>query len=61
MMESTFQPLHHAGMPSDIGEAVVYLSGAAFATGTDLILDGGLVLGQKGGAVGAEFPKKEED
>lgn len=41
------QPLHRAGRPRDIGAAVVFLSGdatAGFATGTDLLLDGGVLL-----------------
>lgn len=43
------QPLHRRGLPEDIAEAVLYLSSdaAAFVTGTHLLVDGGLLVGQR--------------
>ncbi len=41
------QPLPHAGLPEHIGEAVVFLANDAtghFTTGTDLVIDGGLLM-----------------
>jgi 3-oxoacyl-[acyl-carrier protein] reductase len=37
-------PLGRLGRPDEIAEAVLYLLGAAWTTGTDLVLDGGLLL-----------------
>ncbi len=36
------QPLGRLGLPEEIADAVAYLAGAEFATGTVLVLDGGL-------------------
>src|SRR5262245_9206633 len=36
------QPLGRLGMPEEIAEAIVYLAQAEFATGTLLVIDGGL-------------------
>lgn len=36
--------LGRVGSPDDVGDAVLYLAGAAFATGTSLVLDGGRLL-----------------
>lgn len=36
--------LGRVGSPADIAEAVVYLAGAEFVTGTTLVVDGGLLL-----------------
>ncbi len=44
---ATFQPLERAGLPVDIGEAVVYLANndvAGFVSGTDFVIDGGCVI-----------------
>src|SRR5579864_329817 len=40
-------PLGHAGMPADIAAGVVYLASdaAGFVTGTELIIDGGVMAG----------------
>ncbi len=41
---SNFQPLPRAGLPEDIGRAVAFFARdetAAFATGADLMVDGG--------------------
>ncbi len=41
------QPLPHAGLPEHIGQAVVFLSSDTtgyFATGTDFVIDGGLLM-----------------
>jgi meso-butanediol dehydrogenase / (S,S)-butanediol dehydrogenase / diacetyl reductase len=37
-------PLGRVGMPSDVAEAVLYLAGAGFVTGTTLTVDGGLSI-----------------
>jgi len=34
-------PLRRIGTPSDVGEAVVFLAGAPFVSGTSLVVDGG--------------------
>jgi NAD(P)-dependent dehydrogenase (short-subunit alcohol dehydrogenase family) len=36
------QPLGRLGTPDEIAEAIAYLTGAEFATGTILVIDGGL-------------------
>jgi NAD(P)-dependent dehydrogenase (short-subunit alcohol dehydrogenase family) len=36
--------LERVGSPSDIAEAVVYLAGADYVTGTTLVVDGGRLL-----------------
>ena len=36
------QPMGRLGTPEEVADAVVYLIGAEFATGTILTLDGGL-------------------
>jgi NAD(P)-dependent dehydrogenase (short-subunit alcohol dehydrogenase family) len=36
------QPLGRLGTPEEIADAIVYLAGAEFATGTILVIDGGL-------------------
>ena len=36
--------LGRVGSPDDVAEAVVYLAGASFVTGTTLLVDGGLLL-----------------
>jgi len=36
--------LGRVGSPEDVAEAVVYLAGAGFVTGTTLVVDGGLLL-----------------
>jgi pteridine reductase len=36
--------LGRVGSPDDVAEAVVYLAGASFVTGTTLVVDGGLLL-----------------
>ncbi len=44
---SKFQPLARTGLPEHIGQAVVFLTSDTtgyFATGTDFIIDGGLML-----------------
>lgn len=44
-----FQPLRRAGRPEDIAEAALYLASdaAAFVTGMNLIVDGGVTLGER--------------
>lgn len=37
-------PLGRLGQPEDVGEAVRYLLGASWLTGSELVLDGGLLL-----------------
>lgn len=43
------QPLHRAGLPHDIAEACLFLASSAsnFITGTEIIVDGGLMVEQK--------------
>jgi pteridine reductase len=41
-------PLGRVGSPEDVAEAVLYLAGADFVTGTSLIVDGGRLI-QSGG------------
>ncbi len=44
---SKFQPLPHTGLPEHIGQAVVFLTSDTtgyFATGTDFVIDGGLLM-----------------
>jgi NAD(P)-dependent dehydrogenase (short-subunit alcohol dehydrogenase family) len=36
--------LERVGTPDDIADAVVYLAGASFVTGTTLVVDGGRLL-----------------
>jgi NAD(P)-dependent dehydrogenase (short-subunit alcohol dehydrogenase family) len=42
-----FQPVAKAGMPDDIARACLYLATAAFVTGTHLIVDGGITVGDR--------------
>lgn len=42
--------LGRIGKPEDIADAVVYLAGAEFVTGTTLVVDGGRLLKSSGGA-----------
>jgi NAD(P)-dependent dehydrogenase (short-subunit alcohol dehydrogenase family) len=44
---ATATPVGHAGMPADIAAGVVYLASddARFVTGTELIIDGGVMAG----------------
>ncbi|MBA2475663.1 MAG: SDR family oxidoreductase [Actinobacteria bacterium] len=44
--------LGRVGTPQDVAEAVVYLAGASFVTGTSLVVDGGRLL-QSGSSRGA--------
>lgn len=44
--------LGRVGSPDDVAEAILYLAGAGFVTGTTLVVDGGRLL-QSGGAAGA--------
>jgi NAD(P)-dependent dehydrogenase (short-subunit alcohol dehydrogenase family) len=37
------------GSPADVAEAVLYLAGADFVTGTSLVVDGGRMLQTGGG------------
>ena len=41
------QPVPKAGMPEDIAQAALYLAsdGAAFVSGTHLVVDGGITVG----------------
>lgn len=43
------QPLARAGLPDDVASAVVFLASdeAAFITGRDLVVDGGLIAGRR--------------
>ncbi|RJF85915.1 SDR family NAD(P)-dependent oxidoreductase [Sphingomonas cavernae] len=43
------QPVARSGVPRDIAEAVAYLASdaAAFVTGTDLLVDGGMLIGPR--------------
>ncbi|WOK35867.1 SDR family NAD(P)-dependent oxidoreductase [Sphingomonas sp. C3-2] len=43
------QPVARAGQPRDIAEAVAYLASdaASFVTGTDLLVDGGMLIGTR--------------
>src|SRR5438067_318000 len=41
--------LGRVGSPDDIAEAVLYLAGADFVTGTSLVVDGGRLLKSRGG------------
>jgi len=36
------QPLNRLGTPEEIADAILYLAGAEFVTGTILVIDGGL-------------------
>ena len=38
-------PLHRLGTPDEVAQAVLFLIGAKFVTGTVLVADGGLLLG----------------
>jgi pteridine reductase len=42
-------PLGRVGSPEDVAEAVLYLAGADFVTGTSLIVDGGRLIETGGG------------
>jgi pteridine reductase len=42
-------PLGMVGSPADVAEAVLYLAGADFVTGTSLVVDGGRMLQTGGG------------
>ena len=48
-MSSNAQPVARPGQPDDIAEAVAYLASAAagFVTGTHILVDGGLTIGQR--------------
>lgn len=48
-MSSHAQPVARGGQPDDIAEAVAYLCSAAagFVTGTSILVDGGLTIGQR--------------
>ena len=48
-MSSHAQPVARGGQPRDIAEAVAYLSSeaASFMTGTSMLVDGGLTIGQR--------------
>jgi pteridine reductase len=41
--------LERIGTPDDIADAVIYLAGASFVTGTTLVVDGGRLLKSSGG------------
>lgn len=47
MLAPESQPIARGGLPADIAQAVLYLASdaASFVTGTDLIVDGGLLVG----------------
>ena len=49
-MSANAQPVKRGGMPRDIAEACAYLASeaASFVTGTSLLVDGGLTIGQRG-------------
>ena len=38
-------PFGRVGSPNDVADAVLYLAGAAFVTGTEMVVDGGRTLG----------------
>ncbi len=42
-----FQPVAKAGMPEDIARACLYLATAPFVSGTHLIVDGGITVGDR--------------
>jgi NAD(P)-dependent dehydrogenase (short-subunit alcohol dehydrogenase family) len=42
-----FQPVAKAGMPEDIARACLYLATSPFVTGTHLIVDGGITVGDR--------------
>ena len=48
-MSSNAQPVARGGQPDDIAQAVAYLasSAAGFVTGTHILVDGGLTIGQR--------------
>jgi pteridine reductase len=41
--------LGRVGSPDDVAEAVLYLAGADFVTGTSIVVDGGRLLQSGGG------------
>jgi NAD(P)-dependent dehydrogenase (short-subunit alcohol dehydrogenase family) len=43
--------LGRTGSPSDVAEAILYLAGASFVTGTTIVVDGGRLLQTVGRAV----------
>jgi len=49
-MSANAQPVKRGGMPRDIAEACAFLASeaASFVTGTSLLVDGGLTIGQRG-------------
>ena len=49
-MSANAQPVKRGGQPRDIAEACAYLASdaASFVTGTSLLVDGGLTIGQRG-------------
>ena len=48
-MSTNAQPVARGGQPGDIAEAVAFLASeaAGFITGTSLLVDGGLTIGQR--------------
>jgi len=48
-MSANAQPVRRGGLPRDIAEACAYLASdaASFVTGTSLLVDGGLTIGQR--------------
>src|SRR3546814_19306158 len=48
-MSAAAQPVARGGQPEDIANAVAYLAGedSSFMTGTHLLVDGGLTIGQR--------------
>jgi enoyl-[acyl-carrier-protein] reductase (NADH) len=49
-MSANAQPVKRGGQPRDIAEACAFLASeaASFITGTSLLVDGGLTIGQRG-------------
>jgi NAD(P)-dependent dehydrogenase (short-subunit alcohol dehydrogenase family) len=49
-MSANAQPVKRGGQPRDIAEACAFLASeaASFVTGTSLLVDGGLTIGQRG-------------
>lgn len=38
-------PAQHIGQPEDVAQAILYLAGTGFATGSMVLLDGGGAIG----------------